>query len=141
MFYHGKIHVQPKLNQRHRQILRVSLEYPTEIRQQWNASYCPLAKAIISDDPFVATTLPALDKFTHINLAINKPTQYSDSVKSDFLGALVVVNIVFPCDIYTLNNCEAKVRDGINLFTNVMNHNTCHKDVISKLREIHGNKI
>ena len=84
MLCNGEFHVQPRLSKIHRQILLVGMAYPTEIHQQWNSNYCPLLKAIISDDPFVAMTFPALDQFTYISINTNKPTQYSDSVKRDF---------------------------------------------------------
>ena len=84
ILYNGRCHVQPRSIERHRKILLVGMSFPNEIRQQWSSNIGPLAKAIIYDDPFLAMTLPALDKFTHISVTTQKPRHYSDSVKRDF---------------------------------------------------------
>ena len=133
LFHNGKCYVHSMSNERHRHILLVGMAFPNDIHKPWSSNYSPLVNVIISDYPFVAMILPALDKFSHISLSTNKPRYYSDSVKRDFLKELVVEYVVFPCNIYTLNNYEDKVRYGINLSTNEMNHDTRHKDFVSKL--------
>ena len=59
--------------------------------------------------------------------------RYSESVKRDFLRALVVYNYAHPCDIYTVNKCEDNVRDSTELSKNEMNANFSHKDFIFSL--------
>ena len=106
------VYDQPRLDVQYRQILLLGLGYPQKLKRQWQSISTPLDLAEILPDPFCAITLPSLGKFKHFNKKSKNMCHYSDSVKRDFLRALVVQDCAHPCDIYTVNKCEDNVRDS-----------------------------
>ena len=76
--------------------------------------------------------VPALNDFVHLHPITNSITEYSTSIKRDFLRGLLMKDMYNPCRVYSLTICTDSIRDSFNLSPHEIICNACSRDFVDK---------
>ena len=120
-------------NETHVNVLLIGIGYSRELLEQWQSTTSPLDKAIVNHNPLAVGIIPALNDFLHLDEITNKLTEYSTSVKRDFLRGLLLEDMFHPCRVHTVTLCMDSIRDSINGSPYELNCNVCSRDFVMKL--------
>ena len=136
----SSIRTSPPKEGRRMKILCVGLGYSRQLRSQWLSTDSPIESALVNVTPPSAMVLPALNDFTYPSLINDEVTNYSASVKRDFLRCLFLENLSSPCDIHSVTVCSDDVRDAHDLSKFEMNVSVSSRQFLPNLMK-HGWKF
>ena len=77
-------------------VFLIGIGYSREILEQWKSCTSPLDKAIVNHNTLAVGIVPALNEFVHLDQFTNTLTEYSTSIKRDFLRGLLLAPFVIP---------------------------------------------
>lgn len=113
--------------------LCVGLHFSRQLRTQWLSVYSPIGLALVNVNPPTAMVLPALNNFTYPTLINDEITNYSTSVKRDFLRCMFVKNLCSPCDVYSVTMCTDNKRNTDDISEFEMNESASVREFATNL--------
>ena len=122
---------------RRMKILCVGLGYSLQLQSQWLCIDSPIESVLVNVDPPSVMVFPALNDFTCPSLINDEITNYSGSVKLDFLRCMYLENLSPPYDIHSVTVCGDDVRNAHELSEFEMNVSVSSRKCVPNLMR-HG---
>ena len=86
-------------------------------------------------EPLTVMTLPDLNKFEYYDSSHKQMKQYNESMKRDFLKGLVLQDICYPCNVYSVTMCRDDLRNSSNSGDFELNANASGRGFVKLLRK------
>ena len=103
--------------------------------------YSPIKLVLTSVNPPTTMVLPALNDFTYLTLINDEITNYSTSVKWDFLRSMFVENVCSPCDVHSVTMYADDIRNADDISEFEMNDSKSSREFATNLINKNGNLI
>ena len=75
----------------------------------------------VIDKPKVIMKLSVLNKFKHYKEEQNKYSLLNKHQISDFVGGVILEDMIAPCVVHSVNDCTDEVRNGAVVHENKLN--------------------
>ena len=115
-------------------VLLIGIRYSRKILDQWKSCTSLLDKACVDHNLLAVGIVPALNKFVRLDPITNALTEYSMSVKREFLRGLLLEDMYNPFMVHCVTLCTYSIRDSLKSSHYKMNCNVYSRDFLNRLR-------